>query len=237
MKRKFKGKRKLKISSLIKLILVILSIILISRLFNIKFKLKLSDNIIKYIISENTYSSSDNIFNNILKKNTHDLINNPSSLLATNFYANNKRKEEKEINKVEEVSKKQDKPVVYLYNSHQKEEYSMEYMEDYNVLPTVQMAAYMIKERLDKLGLFTIVEENSISDYLSKNDMKYYQSYEASRHYLLEVMEKYDSIKFYLDIHRDAITHDASTVNINGVDCAKIMFVVGKEHDNYLGKY
>lgn len=110
----------------------------------------------------------------------------------------------------------------------------MEYMEDYNINPTVLTASYMIQERLNKMGINTIVEENSISDYLKENDMKYYQSYEASRHYLLNTMEKYDSIKLYLDIHRDAISHEYSTVNINDLECAKIMFVVGLEHDNYL---
>ncbi len=196
----------------------------------------MSNSFLKNIINDYNYISDDNILNEILKHNTREKINNPSSLLATNFYVNNKKEskniEEKNNLVVNEVN--DDKPIVYLYNSHQSEAYSMEYMEDYNVNPTVQMASYMIKERLDNLGIYTIVEENNISKYLKDNDMKYYQSYEASRHFLLDVMEKYDSIRLFIDVHRDAVSHEVSTVNINNMDCAKIMFVVGREHDNFL---
>lgn len=233
MGKKFRVKKRVKKINLIKIIFIIISIYLIIKLFNIKLNFKLNDDLVKSFISDNTYSSNNNIFKNILNNNTHTLINNPSGLLATNFYIN--KKIDKEDIDIKEVAlNKEDNPIVYLYNSHQKEDYSMEYMEDYNVNPTVLMVSFMMKERLDKMGLYTIVEEASISDYLSKNDMKYYQSYEASRHYLINTMEKYDSIKLYIDIHRDAVTHEISTTNIDGMECAKIMFVVGKEHDNYL---
>ena len=35
------------------------------------------------------------------------------------------------------------------------------------------------------------------------------------------------------DIHRDALSKEKSTININGISYAKIMFVVGKENNNY----
>lgn len=229
--RKFKSKKKIKSSKLIKLIITILIIIFLCKYLNIKFNFKFYNKFIKYIINDNNYASQDNIYKNIIDDNTHEIINNPTNLLATNFHY---KKEEKDLKVVSNEKKEDNNPLVYLYNSHQKESYSMEYMEDYNINPTVLTASYMIQERLNKMGINTIVEENSISDYLKENDMKYYQSYEASRHYLLNTMEKYDSIKLYLDIHRDAISHEYSTVNINDLECAKIMFVVGLEHDNYL---
>ena len=229
MGKKFKGKRKLKKINLFKLIIIIISIFLIFKLFNIKLKFKINDNLVKTIISDNTYYSKDNILKKI--NNPHNIINNPSSLLATNFYK--VTKVNNETTEVQDVIINKE-PIIYLYNSHQKEDYSMEYMEDYNVLPNVLMVSYMMKEKLDNMGLYTIVEEADITDYLNKNQMKYYQSYEASRHFLINAIENYDSIKLYIDIHRDAVTHEISTTNINGLDCAKIMFVVGKEHENYL---
>ena len=233
MRKKFRGKKNIKSSKFIKLLFIIIFIFLLFKLFHIRINFKMKNTFIKYFLNDNISTSNDNIFNSFIKTITHDKINNPSSLLVTNLYVNNK-KDESDIKEVVVNKVKDNKPIVYLYNSHQKEDYSMEYMEDYNINPTVLMASYMIKERLDDLGIYTIVEENSISDYLKENDMKYYQSYEASRHYLLDIMEKYDSIRLFIDIHRDAVTHEISTVNIDGVDCAKIMFVVGKEHENYL---
>lgn len=229
MRKKFRGKKQFKLSKIFKIIIIIIFIFLIIKLFNINIKFKIKDDLVKYIISDNNYSSNNNILNKLIKTNTHNIINNPSNLLAINFHSKNKEEKKEQV-----VSAINDKPVVYLYSSHPKEEYSMEYVEDYNVIPSVLMASYMIKERLDKMGLFTIVEDGDISDYLSKNGMKYSESYKASRHFLLNALEKYDSIKLYIDIHRDAVTKEISTTNIDGLDCAKIMFVVGKEHDNYL---
>ena len=235
MKRKFKGKKKYQISKIIKLGFIFIIIYLIFRFFNIRINFQINDSMLNTIINDNNSLSDNNIINRVLKNNIHSKINNPSSLLATSFYTNNKKQTKNNIKEVSITKTKNDKPIVYLYNSHQSETYSMEYMEDYNVNPNVLMVSHMIQERLNNLGINTLVEENNISKYLKDNDMKYYQSYEASRHFLLDVMEKYDSIKLYIDIHRDAVTHEVSTVNINGIDCAKIMFVVGLEHDNYLG--
>lgn len=230
--RKFKSKKKIKSSKLIKFLIIILIIFFLYKFLNIKFNFKFNDKFIKYLINDNNYVSSENIYKNIIDNNTHDIINNPINLLATNFHYKNEKKEDIKVVSNEKIE--DNKPVVYLYNSHQGESYSMEYMEDYNINPTVLTAAFMIQERLNKMGINSIVEEANISEYLKNNDMKYYQSYEASRHFLLNTMEKYDGIKLYLDIHRDAIAHEYSTVNINGLECAKIMFVVGLEHDNYL---
>ena len=228
MGRRFKSRRKIKIPKFIKIIIFILLLYFIYKLFNVNISFKLDDNIIKYIIGDNSYYSDNNIFNYLVNDSLKNKINNPSSLLATNIYYH------EEDEDIVEYKDTEIKPIIYLYNSHQKEEYSNKYMEDNNLLPTVYTASYMMKEKFDKLGLYTIVEDNDISKYLSDNNMKYSESYKASRYYLLENINKYDSIKLYLDVHRDAISHEYSTVNIDGVDCAKIMFVVGKEHDNYL---
>ena len=231
VRKKFRGRRKAKSSKIIKILLLLFIIFILYKFFSAKFNFKIDDIFLKYIINDYNNASNDNILYKLINKNTHNLINNPSRLLATNFYSINKEEKEKESI----VYNEQDNsPIIYLYNSHQSEGYSMEYMEDYNVNPTVQMTANIMKERFDKMGLYTIVEDNDISAYLKENDMKYYQSYEASRHFLVDVIEKYDSIKLYIDIHRDAVSHEISSTNINGVDCAKIMFVVGKEYDSYL---
>ena len=36
-----------------------------------------------------------------------------------------------------------------------------------------------------------------------------------------------------IDLHRDAISKDKSTAQINGKNYAKVLFVVGLEHENY----
>lgn len=124
-------------------------------------------------------------------------------------------------------------PRVYIYNSHQLEGYSSSNFEEYNITPNVMMASYLLKEKLNKKGISTIVETSSITDFLNINGWNYASSYNASRFYLLDTMNKYPSLELIIDLHRDSINRDLSTVTIDNKNYAKVLFVVGLEHSNY----
>ena len=124
-------------------------------------------------------------------------------------------------------------PRVYIYNSHQLEGYSSSNFEEYNITPNVMMASYLLKEKLNKQGISTIVETSSITDFLTINGWNYASSYNASRFYLLDTMNKYPSLELIIDLHRDSINKNLSTVTINNKNYAKVLFVVGLEHSNY----
>lgn len=121
-----------------------------------------------------------------------------------------------------------DKPIVYIYNTHQKEEYG----NNKNVLD----AAYVFKTELINQGVHTIVEERDITEFMTLNNMNYNYSYDASRYYIEDIMKK-NNVSLFIDLHRDALDKKSVTTNINGKSCAKILFVVGKEHKNYNKNY
>lgn len=125
------------------------------------------------------------------------------------------------------------KPRVYIYNTHQLEEYSSTNFEAYNITPNVMMASYLLKEKLNKLGVSTMVETSNITDFLAINGWDYASSYKASRFYMLDAINKYDSLELLIDLHRDSINKNLSTVQINGKSYAKVLFVVGLDYDNY----
>jgi len=125
------------------------------------------------------------------------------------------------------------KPRVYIYNTHQLENYSMNNLEIYNIKPNVMMASYLLKEKLNKLNIPTIVEETNITEILRVNSWNHASSYKVSRMLILDAKEKNPSLDFYIDLHRDSITKKASTVKINGVSMAKVLFVVGLENPGY----
>lgn len=124
-------------------------------------------------------------------------------------------------------------PRVYIYNTHQLEAYSANNFEEYNITPNVMMASYLLKEKLNKLGISTIVETGNITDFLSINGWDYASSYKASRFFVLDAINKYSSLDLLIDLHRDAISHDLSTTQIDGKKYAKVLFVVGLDYDNY----
>ena len=124
-------------------------------------------------------------------------------------------------------------PIIYIYNSHQLENYNNKNLEIYGITPNVLMASYILKEKLNKLGLSTIVETTNMTDFLNVNGWDHSSSYKASRLLLLDNISKYDSLEYFIDIHRDSVSKKVSTVTINNKNYAKILFVVGLEHNNY----
>ena len=95
------------------------------------------------------------------------------------------------------------------------------------------MASYLLKEELNKAGIPTIVESSNITEYIKQNNLKYYQSYDASRYYAEKVVKDNQNLDLVIDLHRDAIEKNASTVTINDKEYAKLLFVIGMEHENY----
>lgn len=124
-------------------------------------------------------------------------------------------------------------PQVYIYNTHQTESYSMKTLEPYNITPSVMMASYLMKEHFQKAGIETIVEETNISDYMKEQGYQYAESYVASRTFVESILKKYPDLKLIIDLHRDAIPHDSSTITIGEKNYAKVLLIVGMNNPNY----
>lgn len=224
MRKRFKSKKRLKVRGVVFIFFFIFIIYLLSiYVTRIKF---ISSN--KKFINNILDTMSNQTINNVLKNIDAKIFNSPIFLLESQLEY---QKDSEIITEFAYVEV--EKPRVYIYNSHQGETYSKEYLEEYNITPNVLMASQMLSEKLNDLGVNTIVEENNILEYMANNALDHSGSYIASRYFLENTMNKYNSIELYIDLHRDAISHDAAYVNINGKDCAKILFVIGLEYDTY----
>ncbi len=133
----------------------------------------------------------------------------------------------------EKIDIKNEVPLIYLYNTHQSEEYASTTLAEYSVTPTVIMNNYILEDIFQKNGYKSIVEEASIKDILNKNNWKYYNSYKASRILLENSIINYPTLKYFIDIHRDSLAHDRTTITINNKNYAKILFIIGLENPNY----
>ena len=96
-----------------------------------------------------------------------------------------------------------------------------------------KIASYYLQEKLSDLGLNTIVEKRMIKDALNKNNWVYKDSYKASRIYLENTYQNNTSLKYFIDLHRDSSLKSKTTTTIDGKSYARVMFLVGLEHDNY----
>lgn len=125
------------------------------------------------------------------------------------------------------------KKTVYIYNTHQTEGYKSNVLESFNINNTVFLASHILGEYLSDLGLGVVVEENSIVDILNTNGWKYGSSYKASRILMESAYKENPNLNFFIDLHRDAGSYERTTTEKDGLKYAKILFVVGLEHDNY----
>ena len=199
------------------------------------------DYIMNIMKSSNNYKKYES--KNIISKLTGQIFNTnlkkPSSLIKNTFNYNYDEEYNPDI--LKDISKhikdpnkvSVDNPSVYIYNTHQLENYAGSNNEVHNITPNVMMASYLLKEKLNNKNINTIVEENNFNEFLKVNSWDYSQSYEVSRYHVLEAQKRYKSLNYFIDLHRDSISYNLSTTEINQKKYAKVLFVVGLEHAGF----
>lgn len=135
---------------------------------------------------------------------------------------------------VKPVFEEVNNPIVYIYNTHQTEKYKYNKLESYNIDYTVMFASYILQSYLNDYNINSYVETDSISKLLQENNLKYQDSYRASRILLEKRIIEYPTLKYYIDIHRDSSIYEKTTCFLNGKSYAKLLFVIGLEHEDYL---
>lgn len=229
MKQRFIGKKRKKRLKLKFLFFVFLFIFSIYQTFQflLKSNIKINDKILVNLMLNDVHNKEFYVFGEIFKTIKENY--SPTKLLITNYYDL-----PKENNKTLKVEKQENKDYqIYIYNTHQTEEYGANTFLEQQVNPTVMMTSYIMEDIFNKNGYKTLVEERKIKDILNKNNWKYYKSYDASRIYLNDSKEKYPTLKYFIDVHRDSLTKEKTTVSINNKNYAKTIFLLGLENPKY----
>lgn len=166
----------------------------------------------------------------------------PSKLISSSsafFEKENEILEEEEVITVfgekqkelpKEEIKKEDSPILYLYNTHQREEYKK---GSTKTTPSVLGAASFLQQELKKKEIYSVVEKTDVNQILNVNGWNYANSYRVTRMLLEQAKKDYNNLEYYIDLHRDSISKKLSTITINGTSYAKILFVLGLEQENY----
>lgn len=237
MKKRFKGKKERKklLIKLLVFIILVLTSVLISFNFLYQFLTKnLTETQIMHILLNDEKPELKNLF----KENGIQFLVNYTlglDLKEEKQDENLKEKEEQAntTNTIKIETEKYDTPLIYIYNTHQTEEYRSINTHSYNINPTVLHASLIFQKKLSDVGIASLVEETNIKEILNINGWNYNSSYKASKLLAQDALSKNPSISYVIDLHRDSIPESIGKVNINGKDYAKIMLVLGKEHDGY----
>lgn len=179
------------------------------------------------LLIDNSFKYNEADFIEKVANKTYE-ISNPVKLLSKEY---NKYLD---INKpVNPIIDEEIKPKIYLYNTHQTEEYQTTELLEFTIKPTVMINNYILEDIFNRNGYATLVEERSIKEMLNKNGWKYSSSYQASRIYMEDAYKSNTSLEYFIDIHRDSLTHDKTYINIDGKDYAKILFLIGIDNQSY----
>ena len=131
------------------------------------------------------------------------------------------------------IETKKENPTIYIYNTHQTEEYKPTSYLEYSVNPNVLMASYILEEQLSKKGHVVLVEEESVSKLRTTLGLNYAGSYKVTRSMMENAKKNNPTLKYYIDLHRDSLTRDKTSLTVDGKSYAKILFIVGLENSNY----
>lgn len=195
-------------------------------------KTELTDRqLVTILLEDSKLTTKDTNVFTYLKNKVLNIYNNPVEYLS--FPKENITTEKIEPIIKEEVPVLTKEPLIYIYNSHQTEEYAPSTFLEYSINPTVMMADYILAEQFTNASYQTIVEERSIKEKLNENNWKYSSSYKASRIYLDDIKQKNPTLKYFIDVHRDSLIKDKTTIEINNKSYAKLLFIIGLENPNY----
>lgn len=230
-----------------KKIIMYLLLVIISIYFTTDYLIKNSSDLTKdeyvdYLLNKSLNKDTNNF---IIKESIKliskvDIVNPPSMLnkvkekdakasednYETDIYS-------KETSFVESDNKNNKDPIIYIYNSHQLETYSNVGFENTNISPNVLMVSYMLKDELNKEKIYTTVEDTNIAEFIKTSNLKSDSFYASTRIFIKNAMNKYSSLKYFIDIHRDSVSKDITTVDINNKSYARILFVLGTTNSKY----
>ncbi|WP_453993759.1 stage II sporulation protein P [Bacillus nitroreducens] len=130
---------------------------------------------------------------------------------------------------------------VFIYHSHSYESYlpllgltgdpDMEKAADSKT--NITLVGELLGKELEQYGIKTIVDTTNVGQELKKKGWGTSRSYALSREIVQSAMANDSNIDFLIDLHRDGVRKDVTTVTINNEPYARVFFVVGKASANF----
>lgn len=217
-------------------IIFICIVLVLTFIFTIQWlddiNIKLDHEVLDQLIASSSNLNNENkVINSIVKTITSNSYIDPVAIILKKYSSDDVSVGSISDKPPDEVVRPSNKPLIYIYNTHQTEKYISN--NDININYSVLDASYLLQEKLKAYNISSIVESGSIKDILDTNNWNYASSYKVSRMYLESARKNNSSLKYFVDLHRDSVSKSISTVSINGKSYARTMFVLGLENDNY----
>ncbi|GKU80793.1 stage II sporulation protein P [Niallia sp. NCCP-28] len=135
-------------------------------------------------------------------------------------------------------NRKEKNPLVFIYHSHNTESFIPELNvksanEAISDTKNVTLIGKELSRALKENNISTIHDDTDVAGILKERNLSFLDSYIVSREVLQDTLKDNKSIAMIFDIHRDFNDRKTTTINIEGKDFGRIVFVVSKTSDNY----
>lgn len=128
-----------------------------------------------------------------------------------------------------------DRKVVFIYHSHNRESWLPELSEGAKDASDDQINITLVGKRLaEQLEDQGIGAAHSAKDYASTvPSYTWNNSYKYSRQTVEQALADNNDLQFIFDIHRDSQKRSKTTVKIKGIDYAQVYFIIGHKNPNW----
>ncbi len=129
--------------------------------------------------------------------------------------------------------------VIYIYHSHSRESFLPYFNstknpeEAYHSTANITIVGELLGKSLEKRGVGTKVDSIDVVEELYLRGLNFNNSYEVSRERVQSARAKNKDLEIFLDIHRDSLRRNSTTKKFNGVNFARLLFIVGTGHKKF----
>jgi stage II sporulation protein P len=142
----------------------------------------------------------------------------------------------------QEVLSTHGKKVFFIYNTHNRESWvhavpQAQAKDDPDLAmdpkKNITLVSKRLAESLEKNGIGSSVGMTDFTGRLINRGASYALSYAESLKAVKAVMGQNRDLNYFIDIHRDSLRRDATTVTLKGKSYAQIHFVIGMRNKNW----
>ncbi|GGF07498.1 stage II sporulation protein P [Halobacillus andaensis] len=163
----------------------------------------------------------------------------PVDVVQKDREAKDAEQDEQESEEEKEPQEGMTDPKVFIYHTHNRESFlphlpdNTPAAEAFHGEVNITLVGKRLAETLERNGIGSSVDFTDMSAVLKDKNMEYHQSYDAARTVVESAIAETKTFTYFFDLHRDSLPRDVTTVEIDGKNYARTIFVIGAEHSQY----
>ncbi|TQR20804.1 stage II sporulation protein P [Psychrobacillus vulpis] len=131
-----------------------------------------------------------------------------------------------------------EEPLVFIYHTHNTEGFLSETnknnpSEVFHDTKNITLVGNKLNEALKEKNINSIQDNSNVNGILEERGLYSNESYIISGEVLKDALKRNKSIKMAFDIHRDSSNRNVTTQTLNGIDYARISFIISRSNSNY----